>query len=156
MEEIIMKDLYKEINILFSRRWDDDLSEAQEDEYDDKAKALISDYGWDDVYKAFNIYLRDKCSTANQVMNAANIFWDLGWYENPIQNPYEFMSYFYYRINFDTEKYDPSDILDSLATTILPKNGVKEADLFENPYYMPEKDPKMIEAVHLLKQHLSS
>ena len=57
-----MNDLYKEIDILFSRRWDDDLTEEQEDEYDDKAETLINDYGWDEVYRTFNIYLRDKCS----------------------------------------------------------------------------------------------
>lgn len=151
-----MNNLYKEIDILFSRRWDDDLTEEQEDEYDDKAETLINDYGWDEVYRTFNIYLRDKCTSAEQVINAAHIFWDFGWYENPIQNPYEFISYFYYRIDFDTEKYDWSDILDSLTTTILPKNGVKEADLFEHPYYMTERDPKMIEAVRLLKQNSNS
>ena len=43
------------------------------------------------------------------------------------------------------------DILDSLATTILPKAGYAEADLVLNPYYMPENDPKIQKEVDLLK-----
>ena len=51
----------------------------------------------------------------------------------------------------DTEKYDEADILDSLATSILPKSGCKEADLYNNPNYLPETDPMLLEAVEMYK-----
>ena len=47
----------------------------------------------------------------------------------------------------ETDKFDGSDILDSIATTILPKNGVQAANLYLNPYYMPENDPEIKAAV---------
>ena len=43
------------------------------------------------------------------------------------------------------------DILDSLATTILPKAGFSEANLVLNTQYMPENDPKIKYEVDLLK-----
>ena len=43
------------------------------------------------------------------------------------------------------------DILDSLATTILPKAGFPEANLALNTQYMPENDPKIKHEVDLLK-----
>lgn len=52
-----MNDLYKEIYTLFSRRWDEDLTEEQEDALDDKADELIEEYGWDAVYETFKSYL---------------------------------------------------------------------------------------------------
>ncbi len=39
------------------------------------------------------------------------------------------------------------DILDSLATTILPKAGFPEANLVLNTQYMPESDPKIRDEV---------
>ena len=52
----------------------------------------------------------------------------------------------------DTERYDEADILDSLATSILPKSGCKEVDLYNNPNYLPETDPMLLEAVEMYKQ----
>ena len=43
------------------------------------------------------------------------------------------------------------DILDSLATTILPKASFSEANLVLNTQYMPENDPKIKYEVDLLK-----
>lgn len=146
-----MNDLYKEIYTLFSRRWDEDLTEEQEDALDDKADELIEKYGWDAVYETFKSYLIRECSTPELSVNAAYIFWDFCWYNYPIHDPYEFMSYFYYRIDFNTKQYDASDILDSLTTTVLPKNGISAADLMKHPYYMPESDPEMIAAAERWK-----
>ena len=40
-----------------------------------------------------------------------------------------------------------ADILDSIATTILPKAGYSCADLVLHPDYMPENDPELITSV---------
>ncbi len=44
------------------------------------------------------------------------------------------------------------DILDSLATTILPKAGFSEADLVLNTQYMPENDPIIKQAADSFKE----
>jgi len=49
------------------------------------------------------------------------------------------------------EKYDSPGILDSLAITILPKAGYKEADLMRNTRYIPESDPRIIAEADILK-----
>ena len=54
----------------------------------------------------------------------------------------------------DTETYDDMDILDSLAITILPKAGYQNADLYKNPYYVPENDTKLLEAVESWRSKL--
>ena len=51
----------------------------------------------------------------------------------------------------DTEKYDEMDILDSIAVSILPKFGYAEADLYNNPNYLPEMDHMLLDAVETYK-----
>ena len=57
-------------------------------------------------------------------------------------------------MNFEASKYDGADILDSLAITLLPNAGYKEADLMLNPRYMPESDPKIIAAANAFREQL--
>ena len=140
------------INYLFDRYWDEDLSDELEDKLYQTAYDLVAEYGWEDVYQAAVEYLHSKCLTPEQAVNFASNYWNYGWYEHPIPDPYKFLGYFYYRTSFDTGKYDPMDILDSLATTILPKEGFSEADLVLNTQYMPENDPKIREAVEEYKK----
>ena len=81
-------------------------------------------------------------------MNFAHLYWESWWWNYPIKEPYRFMGYFYYGIGMDVEEYDSDqDILDSLSCSILIKSGYKQADLYEDPYYIPERDPLMIQAV---------
>ena len=61
------------------------------------------------------------------------------------------LGYFYYRIDFDTEKYDELGILDSLAIDLLPKAGYSYADRLINDEYIPELDPKIIAEVEAYK-----
>lgn len=143
------------IHYLFDRYWDEDLSDEEIDQLEQDAEDLVSEYGWDKVYPATVEYLHTNCLTPEQVVNFASNFWTYGWHENPIPEPHKFLGYFYYRINYETSKYDPMDILDSLATTILPKAGFSEADLFLNAQYMPESDPKIRLAAEEYKKNES-
>jgi len=52
----------------------------------------------------------------------------------------------------DVGKYDDMDILDSLAVSILPKSGCKDADIYINPRYLPETDPLLLDAVEMYKK----
>ena len=144
--------LTNKIDFLFDRPWDEDISEEMEERLGDEAKALLSEYGWNEVYPVIFAYLKEKCTTPEEAVNFAHLFWGYRLYEQPIANPHEFLGQFYYRIDQETSKYDPLDILDSLATTILPKAGFKEADLYLNTQYMPENDPKILAAIEEYKK----
>ena len=80
-------------------------------------------------------------------------FWLYGGQDYPIPEPHKFLAYFYYMIDCQAKKYDGDyDMLYSLATNILPKAGYSEADLYLNPYYMPEQDPKILAEVEALRK----
>ena len=149
-------DLTKPIEHLFDRPWDEDLSEEEEDALDQAADALVSEYGWENVFPAAVAFLHTRCQTPEQAVNFACNYWNYGWYELPVPDPHRFLGYLYYLIGFDAVRNDPIDILDSLATAILPKAGFREADLFLNPRYMPETDPKIIRAVEEFRKEDSS
>ncbi len=145
------KEIKKKIEYLFDRYWDEDLTDEEQEKLDQDSKDLVVGYSWKEVYSAATEYLHSKCKTPESVINFASNYWTYGWYDYPIPNPHSFLAYFYFRINYETEKYDTMDILDSLATTILPKAGYTEADLVLNPYYMPENDPKIQSEVNKFK-----
>ncbi len=134
------------IKYLFNRYWDEDLSDEEQDALEQCAENTVATYGWSAVFEAAFHYLTSACTKPEDVINFAHLYWIYDWYQWPIKDPYSFLGYFYYRIQFQTSKYDDMDILDSLATTILPKAGFPNADLMLNTRYMPETDPKMIEA----------
>lgn len=143
--------LKEKIMYLFDRYWDEDLQDEEIDKLEQDAEDLVTEFGWPEVYKAVVDYLHSMCRTPESVVNFACNYWNYGWYENPIPDPHRFLGYLYYRVNYETTKYDPIDILDSLATTILPKAGYSEANLFLNTQYMPENDPKIKEEVDRFK-----
>ena len=144
--------LNSETASLFNRSFDEELTDAEETALFDHSNALINKFGWKTIFNSWNNYLHKHCVTPESVINFANWFWFYEGHEHPIPNPHQFIAYFYYRIDNETQKYDASDILDSIATTILPKSGYREADLYLNPYYMPESDPKIRAEVEKLKK----
>jgi len=130
------------------------LSDEQEDALLDTVEKQIDEFGWKDTFHCWKRYLTNKCLTPEAVINFANLFWWYGGQDHIIPDPYEFLAIFYARIDFDATRYDPMDILDSIATTILPKAGISEADLVLHTDYLPENDPVLIAAVQRLKsQH---
>lgn len=139
------------IEYLFNRPWDEDLTEAEEEVLEEKAEALVSEYGWDAVYRTFTDYLYSNCSKPEDAINAACCFWNYHWENRIVPTPYVLLSYFYYRINLDEQKYDSQGILDSLAIEILPKAGVSKADLVQNPYYSPVLDDELLQLVEQWK-----
>ena len=143
--------LTRTITHLFNRNWDEELTEDQEDALQDAADNLVAEYGWNAVYKAAIQYLHHDCPTPESVVNFALLYWDYRWGEKDIPDPYQFLAYFYYRIDWQVAKYDDRDILDSLAITILPRAGYRDADLMVNTQYMPENDPLMRKAVDSYK-----
>ena len=144
-------ELSQAIKYLFDRDCDADMTEEEEDVIQNTADNLVKEHGWNEVFSAAGEYLRQNCTSPESVINYAVLFWNYGWYANPIPEPYHFLAYFYYRINWQAEKYDDRDILDSLAISILPKAGYRDADLSVNPRYMPENDPILKKEVEKLQ-----
>lgn len=144
-------ELNREIEFLYNRYWDEDLSEDDQYNLEDYAKKIIKKYGWIKVYEVTYNYLCMNCTSPESVINFAHLYWIYGWHEYSISKPYEFLGYFYFRIDMDTEKYDEMDILDSIAVSILPKSGYAEADLYNNPNYLPEMDHMLLDAVETYK-----
>lgn len=144
-------ELNREIEFLYNRYWDEDLSEDDQYNLEDYAKKIIKKYRWIKVYEVTYNYLCTNCTSPESVINFAHLYWIYGWHEYLISKPYEFLGYFYFRIDMDTEKYDEMDILDSIAVSILPKSGYAEADLYNIPNYLPEMDHMLLDAVETYK-----
>ena len=145
------EDIYKKIVYLFDRYWDEDLSEEEQDLLYDEADNFVSQYSWKEIFPQLFQFLQQNCKTPKDVLNFAHLYWDYGYYEIPILDPYAFLGYFYYRLGFEPGSNDDMEIVDSLATEMLKKSGNSDADLFLNPYYMPESDPQMIAAANRYK-----
>ena len=146
----MVNEIDKQTYLLFNRTYGDDTSQ----EYDlllDKVEQQITEFGWDKTFESWKNYLFTECKTPESAINFANLFWSYGGQDYPVIEPYKFLGYFYYRIDFDTEKYDELGILDSLAIDLLPKAGYSYADRLINDEYIPELDPKIIAEVEAYK-----
>ncbi|MBQ3682329.1 MAG: hypothetical protein II922_04530 [Succinimonas sp.] len=126
-------------------------SKEQRKETREKVKQQISEFGWENTFESWKNYLFTECKTPESAINFANLFWSYGGHDYTVIEPYKFLGYFYYRIDFDAEKYDELGILDSLAIDLLPKAGYSYADRLINDDYIPELDPKIIAQVEIYK-----
>ena len=143
--------LMKETEYLFNRDFNEELSEAETEAVEDRAKNLIAKYGWPKVFEAWNEYLHTKCPTPESVVNFANLYWSYCGDEYPIAEPHKFLGYLLYRIDCRMFDYDNGDIIEGLAHKILSRAGYSEADLYLNPYYRADQDPKILTEVEALR-----
>ena len=137
--------IISETEYLFNRDfYDTTLSEAEEEEYEERAEELIASYPWEDIFTCWFDYLKKNCHNELAVINWANLFFFYGGADMPIENPYDFLGYLYSKV--DTYKYveDGQHIFDSIVISILEPLGY--IDLIEDPYYAPEKDHNIIKA----------
>ena len=145
--------LIAETEYLFGRIWGEDISEEAEEEYTNRADNLIKEYGWQEVFRAWNEYLHTKCTTPESVVNFANLYWSYCGDEYPIPDPHKFIAYLYYMTGNKLQHYYNGEIIENLATKILRKAGYSEADRVLNPYYIPDQDPKILAEVEAIRQH---
>ena len=145
------KDINEITQFLFDRSYGTSLTDDEEDDILDQVDLQISNFGWDETFASWKQYLMTNCSTAESALNFANLFWWYGGQDHPIKDPHQFLGYLYHLVGFNTREYETATILDSLATNILPKAGFREADLVQNPDYVPESDPKIIAAAEAYK-----
>ena len=145
--------LKSETKFLFNRDWEEDLPEEEADNDIDRAENLISKYGWPKVFEAWNEYLHTQCPTPESVVNFATMYWNYCGEMYPVPEPHKFLAYMLYRINCKMFDYDNGDIIESIATNILPRAGYSEADLYLHPYYAADQDPKILAEVEALRHH---
>jgi hypothetical protein len=144
------KELEKYTELLFSYTYGVNYSEVSEKMHI-MVDNLISKYGWDTVFESWNNYLFRECKTEESVINFAHLFWNYTeCCEYPIKEPFKFLAYFFYRIDFDIDK-DVDGIIDSLACRILEVAKYEPADLYVHPYYIPELDPNIIAEAEVYK-----
>lgn len=151
---LIKNRLNEKIDDIFHRCWDEDLSEGDQYQLESDAENLVKEYGWGTVYCAVYEFLNTNCKTPEAIINFAHLYWIYEWHKHPIPNPYEFLGYFYARIDMNTEKYDEMDILDSLTLEILPRSGHQEVNLYDCPQYLPETDPLLLKAVEAHRKQM--
>ncbi|MBO7452917.1 MAG: hypothetical protein J6U54_21505 [Clostridiales bacterium] len=113
--------------------------------YED-AQRLIEEAGWDATYDAWFDYLLHNCKTPELVINFVHLMRYYDDFSHVIPDPYNFLGYFYYRLELNPAKYKAVDNMDEMSFEVLMKAGIKE-DLWLDDSYVPEKDPEMIKAV---------
>lgn len=153
------KDIMKKTEFLFDRNFiaelngTNNISEKEENKYNDCLKELCEEYEWNEVFACWEFYLYNNCKTAKMIYNFANLFWEYAGYQNYIPEPYKFLAYFYYKE--DPKRYEEEmnafTIMDSLSIEILHRAGITGVTNTENPYYDPQEDVKMIEAINKWK-----
>ena len=143
-------ELGKIINDLFSIQYRELDDEKEEERLENLAQKVVDKYGWNMVFEEANNLLHTKCKTPESVVNFSNLYYLYNWHEYAVPDPYSFLAYIYYIIDFDRIKYN-ADILDTIVSGMLPASGYEYGSLFTNNWYTPEKDPRLIEAVNQLR-----
>lgn len=139
------------ILFLFNRNYEDDLSEKEETTIDNLAEEVVNEFGWTKTFDCAFDYLKKRCATPEAAVNFAHLYFQMGWHEKAIPNPYQFVAWFYFQVDLDASRFDATDILDSLACAVLSNSGVREANLWLNPRYAAEVDPKLVKEVNELR-----
>lgn len=123
--------------------------------YIEKAITLVETAGWDTVFTEWFNYLIHNCISAESVINYIHLYRCYDDYSHTVPDPYNFLGYFYYRLELNPAKYDIVDNMDEMSFEILMKAGIKK-DLWLDDSYVPEKDPEIIKSVELWKEKLSN
>jgi len=128
----------------------DDFDPEGQEEHLETAEKLLKDYPWNDIYKEWSRHLYEECKTPEAVINFANLYMYYDGADNFIPDPVSFIGYLYYMVDMNEYWDKAGETFDSLACEIMTKAGL--ADLVKDPYYKPEKDPRIIDEVEKLKK----
>ena len=124
-------------------------------EYEDHANEVIHKYGWDAVLNSWTNYLHKYCTTKESVCNFAELFFSYTDCKKPVGNPFKWLAWFYHIMDLCPYSYDKGSIIDDMSMLLLVNSGYERASNWVDPYYVPEKDPKLIAEVEKLRAKLS-
>ncbi|MBQ7266490.1 MAG: hypothetical protein IJS61_10415 [Firmicutes bacterium] len=147
------QDLKKLVDALFNRRWDDNISDEEDERFQNLYESTVKKYGWEQVFDAIDKYMRISCLTSDSTINFANLFWGYNC-EIPrkISNPYRFLGYLYYRVNSKPWEYDCAEVYEGLVYNLLSGENDFTHNPFTNYDYKPEEDPEMVAEIERLKK----
>ncbi|ORX86956.1 hypothetical protein BCR32DRAFT_324677 [Anaeromyces robustus] len=141
------------IDSLFNRRWDDELSDEEEEKFQNLYDSTVEKYGWEQMFSAIDQYMRGSCLTSDTTINFANLFWNYNCeISRKIPNPYRFLGYLYYRVNSEPWKYDCTETYEGLVYKLLSGKDNYTHNPFTNYDYIPEKDPFLIAEIEKLRK----
>ena len=123
----------------------DDFDPEGKEEHLEKAWELQRTFPWIDIIKEWHNYLYTNCHTAESVINFANLFFYYEGADDYNPEPYKFLGYLYARVDMDKYWHEAGDLFDSIAIDILSNQQLMS--LFDNPYYDPLKDKKVLAEV---------
>ena len=145
--------IYEQVRYLFNRRWDEELTDEQDEKLQNEYDILINEYSWKVVFDSIDNYMRSECIDGESVCNFAHLYWGYNCYEpKKIESHYRFLGYIYYRMDLNPWKYDAVDLLDGIVNDLLSTPDDKSHNPFWNPDYIPEKDPEIIAEVERLRK----
>ena len=131
---------------LFGCRFADDSFDPEgEEDHLKESWDLFDHYSWAEVFPVWFRYLTQKCQTASDVINFANlyVYYDAG--RRPVPCHLEFIGYLYCKVDMDVYWDEAGDLLDGLAIDVLSHSGCLNFE--EDPYYSPLRDERILRTV---------
>ena len=121
---------------------DDNFDPEDNEEHLLTAEKLQKDFLWKDIIVVWQEYLYTECTTANKVINFANLFFYYDGADNYVPEPYKFLGYLYAKVDMEHYWEQAGDLFDSISIDILSYQQL--INLAEDPYYDPLKDPNIL------------
>ena len=118
--------------------------------YIEKAKKLIDDNNWSDIYECWYQYLINECKDEESILNFANLFWCYGGADHCVYNAIELVAYF---VAYSDRKKHPEwyPLLDGISRDLFKNSGIiTNEDIIERDYYVLS-DPRIWKEVKRIK-----
>lgn len=117
---------------------------------EDRAKRLVEEVGWHELFPYWNDYLRSECPTQEDVVNFAEWFYSYDGPQKPIPDPIAFCAYFYYRVDIHSDLDKLQNMFDAICIEVLRRAGLIVG--WSDPYYAPESDARIVAEVKRLRE----
>ena len=112
-----------------------------------KAREIIKNNNWLDVFNSWDSYLINNCKTEKEIINFYELLYSYIVFEMYVpypNDPYDFIGFMLAKVDLDKNWDLCGDLLDTLANQVLENSN--NLDLQKDPYYQFWKDPKVIDA----------
>ena len=126
------------------------------EDHEDHLKAsweLFDNYSWADIYPVWRQYLHENCVTPADVINFVNLYIYYDAADRPVDDPIEFISYLYFKVDMDKYWEEAGDMFDGFAINVLSAVGL--VDIMQNPCYNPLKDERILNGISDWEKKLS-
>jgi hypothetical protein len=149
-----MKTIEEYSNYLLNCHFTDDSFDPED--HEDHLKAsweLFENYPWEDIYPVWMRRLHENCLTPTDVINFVNLYIYYDAANKKIPDPFDLISYLYYRVDMDNYWDEAGELFEGLAINILSKHGL--LNMMADPYYDPTKDERILSRIEALKNNVA-